>query len=128
MNGTACRWRTTSTAENVTQALLAQHPREPGTYDDLFREHYTKDANYYIHTDPWYRTRWILDLLGSLSIWIGAVLYNVSCFSEAYHVRPASSLLHLSFTMPSALVAQNGEFVAHARITSRSRDAREAMS
>ena len=79
-----CRWRTTSTAENVTQALLAQHPRRSVHLDHILREHYTRDANYYIHTDPWYTTRWLLDVLGSLSIWIGALLYNVSCFAGAW--------------------------------------------
>jgi hypothetical protein len=51
------------------------------------REHYLKNANYHIHTDPWYTTRWLLDVGGSASIWVGALLYNVSCFEGAYKVR-----------------------------------------
>ena len=82
-----CRWRTTSTAENITTALLAHHPRDYAQMNDMLRGHYTKDANYYVHTDPWYTTRWRLDFAGSFSIWVGALLYNVSCFSGAFEVR-----------------------------------------
>lgn len=85
--GRGCRWRTTSTAENITSALLAHHPRDYAQMNDMLRGHYTKDAHYYVHTDPWYTTRWRLDFAGSFSIWVGAVLYNVSCFSGAFEVR-----------------------------------------
>ena len=92
INSDLRRWRTTSTAENVTAALLAQHPRDDAQVDTLVREHYLKNANYHIHTDPWYTTRWLLDVSGSASIWIGALLYNVSCFEGAYKVRVIGEL------------------------------------
>lgn len=52
-----------------------------------------RDAYYHIHADPWYTTRWALDLAGSLSIWIGALLYNVACGSEAFKVRQSAAHL-----------------------------------
>jgi hypothetical protein len=52
----------------------------------LVQQFYTRDAFYHIRADPWYYTRWRLDLAGSLAIWFGALLYNISCFSLAYKV------------------------------------------
>jgi hypothetical protein len=82
-----CRWTANSTADNIDTGLLAQHPRDHRELEDLMRQYYTRDAHYYIHTDPWYTMRWRLDLAGSFSIWVGALLYNVSCFSGAFRVR-----------------------------------------
>lgn len=56
----------------------------------LVHSYYTRDAYYHVHADPWYHTRWLLDLGGSFAIWVGAVLYAIACFALAYKVRPAA--------------------------------------
>jgi len=53
----------------------------------LVHNYYTRDAYYHVHADPWYTTRWHLDLGGSIVMWLGAALYFVACFSLAYKVR-----------------------------------------
>lgn len=70
----------------MTAALLGHVPQDSSEQDQLVGRYYTKDAHYYIHTDPWYKTRWLLDLGGSASIWLGALLYNVACFSGMFKV------------------------------------------
>lgn len=85
-----CRWRATSTAENVSTSLLDVPHRLPSQMNALVHSYYTRDAYYHVHADPWYKTRWLLDLGGSFAIWVGAVFYFVACFSSAYKVRARS--------------------------------------
>lgn len=71
----------------VQAALLSHQIRSNAAHNTTLRDFYLRDAHYHIRADPWYRTRWRLDLLGSLCILCGALLYNVSCFSGVYEVR-----------------------------------------
>ena len=79
-----------STAEQQAdhEHLLTVQSRHPQQLNCLLRNFYRRDAFYYIRADPWYNFRWLLDLSGSASIWVGALLYNVSCVCLCYEVRP----------------------------------------